>query len=206
MDILVHASPEREWYVERYLLPKIGNAKVFYDMEHQGNIKAYLKSFEDLPICGNTWHMEDDVIPDRSFLQWAGVLEDFEGIVCGFGATTKPEVYSFPCIRIPNRYIKDFLEWVKQTDDQCVKARMELGKGIDFIFHKYWVMHKIPTYVFNPCMVEHIDDLIGGSLINEREKPIKAYKFVDDKAIEDLKEWLERRKNEGKITGGDDNT
>lgn len=196
MEILIHATPERQWYVEEYLLPRLEGAKVFYDTEHEGNIKAYLKSYESLPIDGDTWHLEDDVLPDRYFREFAEEMEDYDGIICGFGAEEgNAKVYSFPCIRIPNWYIKDFLEWLKVNNDQCVKARLELGKGIDFIFHKYWLCHEIPTYQYYPCLVEHIDDLIGGSLINIREKPIKAYRFMDEPRIDDLKKWLERRKD-----------
>ena len=196
MDILIHASRERNWYVQGYLIPKLLSTKlrVFYDAYHQGNIEAYLRSYEKLPLTGDTWHLEDDVLPDKRFLKWAEELEDFEGIVCGFGASEE-SFYSFPCIRIPNWYIQTFLIWLKHTDDECVKARFELGKGIDFIFRKYWIGHQIPVKFMNPCMVEHIDDLIGGSLINIREKPLKAYRFEDEESLTDLKRWLGRRED-----------
>ena len=68
---------------------------------------------------------------------------------------------------------------------------MEIGKGIDFLFRKFVLLHPIPIYHHNPCMVEHFDDYIGGSLINMRDKPIKAVKFEDHIRLEELKSWLE---------------
>lgn len=203
MDILIHASLKRMWYLTNFLLPKmpIRKLKIYYDRGY-GNIEAYLRSYNTLPNSGDTWHLEDDVLPDRRFFKWAEEYEDFGGIVCGFYTTEEENMYSFPCIRIPNYYIKDFLEWVKVTDDQCVKDRMKLGKGIDFIFNRYWLTHKIPMIKHDPCMVEHIDDLIGGSLLNIREKPLKALRFEDDEAIENLKRRL---RNGEKATGGSNN-
>ena len=201
MDILIHATEKREKYLD-FLLNRLPISNVYIDSNNEGNIKAYMKSFQILlRECdrgGDTWHFEDDVLPDKRFLKWAEQYEDVEGIVCGFGTTAiygkaKPEYmwYSFPCIRIPNYYLKGFERWVREGRDEDVKRRVELGKGIDFLFHKYVEKNPVPIYHTYPCMVEHIDDLIGGSLINERDKPIRAVRFEDTEAIEELKRWLE---------------
>lgn len=194
MDILIHASNTRMHYIYGFLIPRLLSTKlrVYIDREEAGNIEAYIRSYKKLPEDGDTWHLEDDVLPDKRFLQWAEELKDFKGIVCGFG-TSPASFYSFPCIRIPNAYIKDFLEWLTHNNDECIKARMEIGKGIDFIFHKYWLSHQIPIKYHNPCIVEHVDYLLGGSLINMRDKPLKAYRFDDTESMADLKRWLERR-------------
>lgn len=202
MDILIHASPQRMKYVTGFLVPKLnGNCiTVWNDHEAKGNIRAYMKSMEHL-IGGDTWHLEDDVLPDRHFNEWAERLKDFKGIVCGFGSKGGKNVlgeaeaedmwYSFPCIRIPNDYIQGFLDWIEYGNDMDVALRMQIGKGIDFLFRKYVMSHPIPIYHHNPCMVEHIDDLIGGSLINIREEPIRAIRFEDTERLEELKHWAE---------------
>jgi hypothetical protein len=207
MDILIHASEKRSKYHD-YLLSKLPTAGAYIDSMNDGNIKSYIDSYLNLinrmkVIAGkrnsNTWHFEDDVLPDRRIYEWMEDLEDKEGIICGFGTTekfgeVKPEDmwYSFPCIRIPNYYLYGFVWWVLHSGgDEDVVNRLKLGKGIDFLFRKYVIQNPIPIYHHNPCMVEHIDDLIGGSLINTRDKPIKAIRFEDKEALEELKRWLE---------------
>lgn len=207
MDILIHASRPRLKYLEGYLAKKLPKAHLMVDYYGEGNIEAYRGSYRVmyhngvLPKRGNTWHLEDDVLPDRRIMKWMRELESREGIICGFGTTekfgeVKPEDmwYSFPCIRIPNDYLRDFEHWIETSGDEDVAERMKLGKGIDFLFRKYVIQNPIPIYHTNPCMVEHIDDLIGGSLINERDKPIKAIRFEDHEGIEELKSWLEGNK------------
>ena len=196
MDILIHASRQRIKYIG-FLQKCLPKSKVIMDFG-LGNIMAYMYSLHKLSAEGNTWHLEDDVLPDRRIEQWMDELEDREGIICGFGTTEKygevsPEDmwYSFPCIRIPNDYARDFLQWLKHSGDEDVERRMEIGKGIDFLFRKYVLQHPIPIYHHNPCMVEHIDDYIGGSLLNKRDKPIKAICFEDEERINELKRWLE---------------
>lgn len=209
MEFLIHASEERLWYVRNHLLPRLHGIKgmTFVDKQHDGNIKAYINSFlgPSLKGKGDTWHLEDDIYPDRMFVDWATKLENFEGIVCGFspvggvlGEVKDPNDiwYSFPCIRIPNAYLKDFMRWLQLSNDPDVVRRKAWGKGIDFLFHKYVVENPIPIYHHYPCMVEHIDDLIGGSLINERPKPIKAYRFEDTEGLLQLKRELKRRRDE----------
>lgn len=208
MGILIHGSSRRAAYLYSYLIPKLcGTDKIKIDMdaENKGNLQAYLDSYRRLPNKGDTWHLEDDVLPDRRFKEWMEQMESFRGIVCGFGCKGSRNVlgeikdpedmwYSFPCIRIPNDYIKDFLEWLEVTRDEEIARKIRAGKGIDFIFHKYVCERPIPIYHHNPCMVEHVDDLIGGSLISVRREPVKAVRFEDKAAVEELKHWTARRK------------
>lgn len=205
MEILIHSSPERMDYVTRYLLPKLSGLKitVWCDHEKSGNLKAYLDSYKELPLEGNTWHLEDNVLPDRHFKQWIAEMESFEGIVCGYGSKGYKNVlgliehpedmwYSFPCIRIPNAYLRDMLPWLEevQKNDRDIAHKVEAGKGIDYIFRRYAIDHPIPIYHHTPCMVEHIDDLIGGSLTNVRSQSPKAVRFDDTEGLEELKRWV----------------
>lgn len=204
MDFLIHASKERMWYVNKFLLPRLYGipGMTYCDSHKAGNIRAYLDSLGMMAYAnksGNTWHLEDDVFPDKHFVKWAREHEDLEGIICGFG--TKPIFgrvlpkemwYSFPCIRIPNDYALEFAQWVEYSGDADCERRKELGKGIDFLFNKYVQLNPIRIYHPNHCMVEHVDDLIGGSLINERTEPIKAIRFEDKEGLEQLKLRLQQ--------------
>ena len=204
MELLIHASPKRMEYVTQFLLPRLSGLKitVWCDHEGKGNLKAYLESYKDLPIDGNTWHLEDDVLPDRHFKQWITEMESTEGIICGYGSKgykntlgqiKAPEDmwYSFPCIRIPNAYLKDMLPWLEeiQKTDRDIMRKVEAGKGIDYIFRRYVIDHPIPIYHHDPCLVEHIDDYIGGSLTNIRGASPKAIRFDDAEGVEELKRW-----------------
>lgn len=204
MELLIHASPQRMEYVTRFLLPRLNGLKitVWCDHEGKGNLKAYLDSYKDIPPYGDTWHLEDDVLPDRHFRQWAEEVEGFDGIVCGYGSKGYKNVigqikqpedlwYSFPCIRIPNAYLLDMIPWLEDIKDKDtdIRRKVEANKGIDYIFRRYVIDHPIPIYHHDPCMVEHIDDLIGGSLTNNRGASPKAIRFNDREGLEELRRW-----------------
>lgn len=194
-------------YVTRFLLPRLNGLKitVWCDHEHLGNLKAYLESYKQLPIDGYTWHLEDDVLPDRRFKQWICEMDSFDGIVCGYGSKGYKDIvgniahpedmwYSFPCIRIPNGYLRDMLPWFEdiKTKDNDIRRKVESNKGIDYIFRRYVIDHPIPIFHHNPCMVEHVDDLTGGSLTNNRAQSPKAIRFEDREGVEELRRWVGR--------------
>lgn len=208
MDFLIHASKERMWYVNKFLLPRLYGipGMTYCDNFKDGNIRSYLNSLGMMAYAnksGNTWHLEDDVFPDKHFKKWAEEFEMLDGIVCGFGPKNGSSVlgrvkdpkdmwYSFPCIRIPNDYALEFAQWVEYSGDADCERRKELGKGIDYLFYKYVQLNPIRIFNCSPCMVEHVDDLIGGSLINERTEPIKAIRFEDKDGLEELKLRLQQ--------------
>lgn len=207
MELLIHASASRIRYVAEHLVPRLKDIQVsvYCDRNHKGNLKSYLESYMYLPSSGDTWHLEDDVLPDRRFKEWMEEMSSFEGIVCGYGSRGNKEVfgliedpkdmwYSFPCIRIPNSYLREMLEWNTYDDD--VQRKINEGIGIDLIFHKYVEANPIPIYHHDPCMVEHIDDLIGGSLISERYQSPKAIRFEDPEGLEKLKTELQKGSHE----------
>lgn len=209
MDLLIHATPERMNYVGEFLSPRLKaqgfSVHIYEDSEHKGNLAAYLESYKKLPENGDTWHLEDDVLPDSRFYSLvSGEWKRFPGIICGFGDKRKftaehfgsknciPGMfYSFPCIRIPNKTIKDFLVWLDDNQGDTVIANtIKSGKEIDYLFRIYLDSHKMNAYNFRPCLVEHIDEYLSGSIVHpNRQTLAKAVIFEDEKALDDLREW-----------------
>ncbi len=204
--VFIHACKAREKYVIDYLVPELTKQgfdpiDIYFD-HGSGNLEAYIASYKALPDKGNVWHLEDDVIPDRRFYNWACALSAFPGIVCGFGSSQyyglrdfgycldASEMFlSFPCIRIPCETVKGFLRWF-DANRQNYKRLVKTGKNIDRFFRDYAMMTGLTAFNFKPCMVEHIDSLIGGSLVNPDRGEARALIFEDDDAINRLKDWV----------------
>ena len=215
MKVMIHAAPERIHYVKGFLVPRLlwqgfEEVTVWEDVEHKGNLKAYLESYAQLPFGGDTWHLEDDVLPDKRFYTWAKNLNHFQGIINGYGSRglfsermfgevriLQHMFYSFPCIRIPNDLIHLFLEWFETCDRNDVKRKVEQNRGIDFILRAYLEEHPTPCLNHKPCMVEHIDDYLTGSLVSIRGETPKAICFEDDESLEEMKRWLKADKTHG---------
>ena len=73
------------------------------------------------------------------------------------------------------------------------------GKGDDSIFEEFMRTRHPDEIVYNlrPNLVQHVDDLLGGSVVNkDRDFPIRAKYWTDDGEMDDLQRWLERRKSE----------
>ena len=209
INVLIHACPDRMWYVNNHLIPRLNelslellSIKVYCDYEHHGNQKAFLESLNMLPTNGNTWHMQDDVWPSDDLFKQMTILNSVNGIICGFG--TRPSCrgkspgwttpagmyYSFQCIRIPNEMMTLFKDYVirKYTHDPSLKT----DKWDDALFNEF-LLRKAPYYpVLNlaPSIVEHIDYLIGGSVINKDRKYRPCAIEFDEKSIKRLYERL----------------
>ena len=213
--IMIHAAPSRMKYVNEFLKPRLevqGFRKivVWNDVARVGCRESYIESFKALSETGHTWHLQDDVLPDRRFHEWAtGEWAEYPGIICGFGNThfynadrfghahnCEDMFYSFPCLRIPNQVAKDFLEWfeVAKEKDVNIIEKLPSGKYIDYFFKLFIGNNEkeIAIYNFFPNIVEHVDEYITGSLINkQREKLAKAMLFEDAEALAELKVWSE---------------
>lgn len=216
MKIMIHACNKRMHYVNGFLIPWLTghgireeDLQVWVDAKQAGCLKAYIASYKSLPEDGDTWHMEDDVLPGKAFFRTAPDLENIPGIMCGFGSlaycrsmhpglvySPKEMYYSFPCIRIPNRQIKMFLSWFEMAARQQRYADyVEQNKHTDYLFRHFLdeVAADTRIYNLNPCLVEHVDEYVGGSTINgNRDEIAKALAFDDPEAMAALEEW--RRK------------
>lgn len=214
MNILIHACSDRMPYVDSFLIPYLtangwekSDISVWEDSKKRGCLRSYIDSYEALPANGDTWHLQDDVLPAKDFYKRAKDLENVPGIMCGFGnvhfeqygrkfgqaSNLADMFYSFPCIRIPNAMIKEWLKWFDEhKNTQELAGFVEGNKYVDYFFMLFIGDNPRHTLILNlkPCLVEHVDEYVGGSKVNKgREKPAKALEFVDDGGLEQLKAW-----------------
>ena len=212
---LIHASTKRLWYVQEYLIPSMleqgivkNNISVYVDVNNEGCLESCMKAFLSVPKNNKgTWHMQDDVIICTDFKERTEEL-DKERVVCGYcysqdgrrefiGRVTPKQIwYSFPCIRIPNRIARGCANWYFnhakfQTNYQ---TWVKLQKYDDSMFDIYLQDYHPQESVLNivPNLVDHIDYLIGGSLINDNrpEKETHSMFFKDVFLIAELEKKL----------------
>lgn len=187
---LIHTFPSRLWYVEGYLIPSMKaqgitdeQIIVYNDKNRDGELISFLKSLEATKDK-DIWHIQDDVIISSKFKE---VTETHnEGIVCGFcnsystgqsGTVLVWDMwYSMPCIRIPSSIAQHFLTWMRSPEVNKKYQNYFRDNKHDDIFLQFFLRENYATMrVENiaPNIVNHIDYLIGGSLINkDRPKTI----------------------------------
>lgn len=214
MRIMIHAAPQRLWYVDGFLVPELRRqgAKeiaVWTDRDGRGNLASCLESFASLrDQPGGTWHLQDDVLPAADFVRRAQAHD--EGIVCGFccaafnhgrgaehdGFVRAREMWhSFQCIRIPNRTAAAFADWVLSVREEPVyRDWWATGKRDDQFFRAF-VQARIPGVTVEnlaPSLVEHADFLLGGSLINRGRAVavLRSSRWEDKGELAALKKWL----------------
>lgn len=214
MRYLIHSVPSRQWYVDQYLIPSMVEQgipedyiTIWCDIDGKGNLQSCMESFKfcgEHPM-GGTWHLQDDIIISRRFA--ATTMTYNYGIVTGFvvkewgidwtktGNQTIDNLwYSFQCIRIPDDIAGECANWffrdAKHRRDYKYSSRVKANKHDDDFF-LYFLQEKYPKKeIVNiaPNIVDHIDYLIGGTLINQaREKSIYRAAYWED---EDLVERL----------------
>lgn len=214
---LIHACKEREWYVNNFLIPSLKaqgiadtDIEVWMDADHLGNLESFIRSCEYLYSenpDGGTWHIQDDVIICRRFKE---LTEKYDsGIVNGFceahhsgdltqltGETPVYRTwYSFQCVRIPNVYGKECSEWYREyviptghNINDYSEGRNDDGLWRDFLVNR----HLGETCInLNPNLVDHVDFLIGGSLIWKNDmRQRRAFYFEDRDLVEQLEKDL----------------
>ena len=191
MRYMIHACPQRMWYVKRYLIPSlltqgVENIEVWNDTEGKGNLLSCMESFR---ACGEreggTWHLQDDVIVSSDFAEKTRAHD--EGVVCGFGCQNfgpsmqerglVPVVfmwYSFQCIRIPNELAGECADWFFNDAMHRLKYAQHVieRKHDDYFWREFLLERHRDLWVTNlaPNLVDHIDHLIGGTLINQQRR------------------------------------
>lgn len=218
----IHTCEKRRWYVDEFLLPSLlaqGIKKedilIFEDTKLLGNLEATLQSFEALPDAGGTWHLQDDVIISKNFAKFTTSNNPDRKIFCGYctkryqkegikniGEVKPKDMWmSFPCIYIPNRLAHLFVRWIRKDAWQyeAYEKWIKTGKYDDtlfkvFVSSKYDANYRVEN--LKPHLVDHIDFLLGGSLVSPtREVQTRAEYFEDQDLVDEL--IFEMRKRNG---------
>lgn len=212
MKFMIHTYPARLWYVDEYLIPSMTSQgiprediEIWNDEDGSGCLFSCFKSFYELrQRPGDTWHLQDDVLICRDFALRCSELDSFSGLVSGFGCPEfgptmektgeVPAVFAwfaFQCTRIPNRLAGECAEWFFNEAIYQDHYREMVGsnKCDDSFFYDFLVQERDETPCFNvdPCLVEHVDRLIGGSAVNQhRDYWASAIRFADQDLVHQL--------------------
>ena len=213
MQIMIHATPARMWYVTGWLVPELrrqgaDDVQIWCDNAKLGNLRACRESFASCRGGGDTWHLQDDVLPATDFMERAKGYAGTPGLICGFAnevggpnanltgvQKAKNLWYSFPCIRIPDGRARALAAWIRDGGDGGDTARSFINRGIgdDWFLKRYLEMYypDEPVLHCKPCLVEHIDFLIGGSLCTPwRGYWARAAYWDDEERVEEVREWI----------------
>lgn len=210
MKYLIHTCNERNWYVQEHLIPSMieqginkNNISVYLDKDNEGCLESCMKAFLSVSSKdGGTWHLQDDVIISSDFKE---KTEQYNtGIVCGYcyaldgnkditGYVKSKEMwYSFPCIRIPDKFSRKCANWYfnRVKYDREYRMWVRSKKYDDAIFHIFMEDYFPDETCLNltPNLVDHIDYLIGGSVTNSQrpEKETHAAYFKDLDLLDDI--------------------
>lgn len=204
MRVMIHASPKRMWYVEKFLAPSLEaqglEPVIWNDAEGYGNLASCIRSFR----AGLAeWHLQDDVLICRNFAEL--IKENDHGVVAGFchgpsgddkdcvGQVYAPDLWhGFPCMRIPVDYAREFCDWVEQPEhDSPQWYAISCNRGDDYLFHSFLEEKHGREMVTNISLVEHVDWLLGGSLINTwRGYICRSDLWDDEELVDELKQKI----------------
>ncbi len=213
---LIHAMPKRMWYVEEYLIPSLitqgiekDHILVYNDDKCEGNLRACMSAFSMVDDDDHgTWHLQDDVCVCKDFKERTEKFDN--GLVCGFsselydgpgrvGAVSVFDMwFSFPCIRIPNRYARECSEWVTKyiIGNPVYREFWKNGVNDDWSFRMYLQSFHKEDMALNlaPNLVEHVDYLMGGGTGKVREKPCRAQYWEDHDSVKALENAVQKAK------------
>lgn len=210
---IIHACPQRMWYVDGYLIPSmksqgIEDIDIRCDHEGLGCLESCMRIFESMPEEGGAWHMQDDVVISSRFRELTE--EHDSGVVCGHCYSLHKDRrdaigwveptrmwFSFPCIRIPNRIARGCAEYYRRVivPDPQYAGWISAKRYDDTIFSVYMSFMQSREKVLNlvPNVVAHIDYLIGGTVCNAATKTVPETYFDEPERIEELKAMLSKK-------------
>lgn len=221
MEVMIHAVPERMWYVEEFLLPSLqaqgaDRVRIWNDTEHRGNLTACMESFAAMDGEGGTWHIQDDVLVARDFVERC--RQHDEGVVYGFcnqyftddpGQTGRVYMedawHSFQVVRIPDAYARECAAWYadgcwRDCPEDELAVLHAANKGDDSFFRAFLLDRHATETALNlkPNLAEHVDLEIGGSVLHPwREYLARAYYWDDTALVDELRAALKARKQGG---------
>lgn len=117
---IIHACPERMWYVNEYLIPSMleqgisrEEIDIWNDKGKLGNLKSFIAScnyYSKILNNGGAWHLQDDVILRHDFLEKANKISNncwLENvIVCGFCGKYEKNYITNKKHPLVNKYVK----------------------------------------------------------------------------------------------------
>lgn len=216
MKYMIHASPQRMWYVDNFLLPSLEargipreEICVWCDTDGKGNLFSFMESAR---VCGRlgdgaVWHLQDDVAVCSDFAARTQAISS--GVANGFACSNwdlcadmagtvpvKFAWYSFQCVRIPNAIAGELADWFyREARYRNVYAdRIRSNKGDDWFFRAFLRERYPKSTVTNvkPNLVEHVDFLIGGTLINKNRllQFNRAAHWAEPALVEELEKQI----------------
>lgn len=209
MKVLIHACPKRMWYVEGFLLPELerqgaDEVEIWNDTTGVGNLRSCMASFASRTGDGGTWHIQDDVLLCRDFVERC--RQHDHGVVYGFcneqftddpyqtGIVSVEDAWhSFQCVRIPDGYARECAEWLEGPGKTHTMYQLWIssGKMDDSVFRSFLIDRHGRETVENlqPNLVEHVDWIVGGSILSPwREFFARAHYWDDEELVDELKE------------------
>ena len=217
MEVVIHAVPERLWYVEEFLIPSLeaqgaDTVRVWTDSDHKGNLAACMECFAAMDGEGGAWHIQDDVLICSDFAARARVFDSGVawGFCCEYFLDDPAQVgfvypedawHSFQCVRIPHAYARACAAWVasgawRDLCDPELEALYDTNRGDDSFF-RTWLRETHPAEgVLNmkPCLVEHVDLWIGGSMLHQWRDYQAQAKWFDNALTAQLRQRLRERR------------
>ena len=222
---MIHSCNDRQWYVDEYLVPSMAEQGIqkddiiiWQDKKCVGNLASFVASCrwisDNLEPYESTWHLQDDVVlspkfketAERKYDGFANAFcnEKFDGERTNYIGVTTPSGmwFSFQCILIPNIIAGRFAKWFDDGEAERLYPKfVASGKCDDSLFRFYTMSNEpnVPAVNIYPCIVDHIDYLIGGTIINKQRdgKFRKAYwrdsDGLLDRAVADLEREVSRR-------------
>ena len=184
---------------------------LWLDENNLGCLQSCMQAFANLPNEGFTWHLQDDIVISSNFKQKTEEYGKIAPVVCGYcyfrninssaGIHIPKDMwYSFPCIAIKNQLAKECAEWFYKEGRYKPKYSkfVSTGKFDDTMFKMFLeekYAKKEIIYNLQPNLIDHIDYLIGGSIINKKRSTIitNAAYFQEPEKVEELKEKLKKK-------------
>ena len=217
---MIHAVPKRMWYVTDFLIPsmkaqgiKESEIHVWLDDKKWGNLKSFFRSMEWVrDNCDNDsgiWHLQDDVLISSDFKERTDLIGGCAYGFCNdfFNPVTKDFVgfvpieqawSSFQCVRIPNSYAGEFIEWYRQNKHHMIvwglANRNECDDTLFNFFLQDW-HREDPITNIAPNLVEHVDFLIGGTTLSNYNGMTLSYYWGEDNLVFSLANAIRADKN-----------
>ena len=216
---MIHACNNRKWYVEQYLIPSLllqgitlDHIILWLDKDDKGCLESCMQSFLSVPDNNEAiWHLQDDVVICHNFKELTEKYVDYSPVVCGYcywrnvscpaGENSSMYMwYSFPCIKIDNKIARECAKWFYSSAKYNSKyyEYVSQNKFDDTMFREFCrerYQNEYIVYNLKPNLVDHIDYLIGGSMINnDRQQKITAAAYFEEpERVEELKDKLEKK-------------